>query len=222
MDEIIVKTFISAEKSMNSAFDMFVPYRSNCYEVLGFDILIDNNHKCWLIEANLSPSLSCDTPLDQKVKGNMVADLLSLSGMIPLELRSGVTQSRKQGLNYGAYMEKPKSKKNKRPIKRKEGEEFVTDFNQQVASESKQIAWASGKYTKNEKQALKDMEDEYKRKGHFRRIFPNGNYALYKPFFEEERPLNAFLDFKLSLKKMSKKQPEQYLKRGGSVSRPMK
>jgi len=53
--------------------------------VLGFDILIDNALNPWLIEVNLSPSLNCDSPLDQKVKGNMIADLFTLAGVVPLD-----------------------------------------------------------------------------------------------------------------------------------------
>lgn len=61
--------------------------RSNCFELLGFDILIDDNLNPWLLEVNLSPSLNCDSPLDQKVKGNLIADLFTLAGIVPLEQR---------------------------------------------------------------------------------------------------------------------------------------
>ena len=68
MEDIIVKTIISAEPILNAGFDMFVPFRTNCFEILGFDILIDDKLEPWLIEVNLSPSLSCDSPLDKKIK----------------------------------------------------------------------------------------------------------------------------------------------------------
>jgi hypothetical protein len=51
--------------------------------------------------------------------------------------------------------------------------------------------------TKEEKMALKDTEDEYKRRNFFKRIFPSLDFLYYKQFFEEERPLNNFLDTKL-------------------------
>jgi len=62
-----------------------VPSSNNCFELLGFDILIDDMLQAWLIEVNLSPSLGCESPLDQKIKGNLLADLFSLIGIVPLE-----------------------------------------------------------------------------------------------------------------------------------------
>jgi len=51
--------------------------------------------------------------------------------------------------------------------------------------------------TKVQKLAYKDLEDEHKRRGYFKRIFPTPEYAYYKQFFEESRPLNDFLDLKM-------------------------
>lgn len=47
---------------------------------------------------------------------------------------------------------------------------------------------------------LKDTEDEYKRKGAFKRIFPTVDFLYYKQFFEEIRPMNYFLDAQLMSK----------------------
>ena len=60
---------------------MFVPHRRNCFELYGFDILIDSDLKPWLLEVNLSPSLNCDTPIDMKIKSALLCDLLNLIGI---------------------------------------------------------------------------------------------------------------------------------------------
>ena len=56
-------------------------HRSNCYELLGYDILLDQNLNPWLLEVNLSPSLAFDSPLDLKIKANLVKDTLNLIGV---------------------------------------------------------------------------------------------------------------------------------------------
>ncbi len=54
---------------MFNSIEMNVPYRTNCFEVLGFDVLLDDSLRPWLLEVNLSPSLNTDSPLDLKIKG---------------------------------------------------------------------------------------------------------------------------------------------------------
>ena len=40
-----------------------------CFEILGFDIMLDENLKPYLIEINHAPSFNTDSPLDEKIKG---------------------------------------------------------------------------------------------------------------------------------------------------------
>ena len=44
-----------------------------------------------------------------------------------------------------------------------------------------------------EKAIVREAEEEWKRRGGFKLIFPNEHYSYYKQFFEEDRPLNAVL-----------------------------
>jgi tubulin polyglutamylase TTLL6/13 len=54
------------------------PEDSMCFEILGFDILIDHKLKPWLIEINSAPSFATDTPLDFKLKKDVIADCLQI------------------------------------------------------------------------------------------------------------------------------------------------
>lgn len=81
IEDIIIKAIFACTQPIVSACRMFVPHVSNCFELFGFDILIDDTLKPWLIEVNLSPSLGCDTPLDTKVKASLLTDLLTLVGI---------------------------------------------------------------------------------------------------------------------------------------------
>lgn len=52
--------------------------RNNCFELFGYDILIDQDLKPWLMEVNLSPSLACDSPIDLKIKHQLFLDTMNL------------------------------------------------------------------------------------------------------------------------------------------------
>ena len=47
---------------------------------------------------------------------------------------------------------------------------------------------------------LKETEDEYKRRGAFKRVFPSLDFPYYKQFFEEVRPMNYFVDAQIMSK----------------------
>ncbi|KAG9336473.1 hypothetical protein JZ751_002820 [Albula glossodonta] len=82
VEDLVIKAVLSAELQIATACKMFVPHRNNCFELYGFDVLIDSNLKPWLLEVNLSPSLACDAPLDLKIKASMISDMFSLVGFV--------------------------------------------------------------------------------------------------------------------------------------------
>ena len=49
--------------------------------MLGFDVLIDSELTPWLLEVNMSPSLTSDSPLDLKLKSSLVSDMFNLIGV---------------------------------------------------------------------------------------------------------------------------------------------
>lgn len=51
---------------------------SMCFQILGFDIMIDRNFKPWLLEVNQSPSFKTDSPLDYDVKKDVLKDAFKL------------------------------------------------------------------------------------------------------------------------------------------------
>jgi tubulin polyglutamylase TTLL5 len=82
IEDLIVKTIIAGELPVGVASRAFIPHATNCFELFGFDVLIDAELKPWLLEVNLSPSLACEAPLDLKIKSHLVADLFTIA-MIP-------------------------------------------------------------------------------------------------------------------------------------------
>lgn len=49
-----------------------------CFQILGLDIMIDQKLKPWLIEVNHLSSFGTDSPLDKKVKFDLIWDTLTL------------------------------------------------------------------------------------------------------------------------------------------------
>jgi tubulin polyglutamylase TTLL6/13 len=47
-----------------------------CFEILGIDVIIDNNLKPWLLEVNHTPSFTTDTPFDYDIKFNLIKDTI--------------------------------------------------------------------------------------------------------------------------------------------------
>jgi len=59
--------------------------------------------------------------------------------------------------------------------------------------------------TTSEAQVVRDTEDEFRRRGHFKRLFPSMEYNYYKQFFlQGERPLDRLIDERIMAKRRLK------------------
>ncbi|CAH1711696.1 unnamed protein product [Aphis gossypii] len=58
-----------------------IPSTTNCFELYGFDILVDSDLKPWLLEVNLSPALGNDCDVDNRVKRPLLHDMFDLLGL---------------------------------------------------------------------------------------------------------------------------------------------
>ena len=79
--DVIIKTILCGENYVQNAMKKNGCHRTNCFEIMGFDILVDSDLKPWLLEVNLSPSLACDSPLDMSIKSNCVVDAFNIMGV---------------------------------------------------------------------------------------------------------------------------------------------
>jgi tubulin polyglutamylase TTLL5 len=79
--DLVIKTILSAESHIFAAVKKTCVHRSTCFELLGYDVLIDSDLKPWLIEVNLSPSLAVESPLDVTIKTNLISDILNMVGI---------------------------------------------------------------------------------------------------------------------------------------------
>ena len=56
-----------------------------CFEMFGYDVLIDQDLRPWLIEVNASPSLGRLNPLDKRVKEMMIHDIINILDPAPYD-----------------------------------------------------------------------------------------------------------------------------------------
>ena len=54
--------------------------RNQCFEIYGFDVILDYKLRPWLLEVNVAPSLSSSSPYDKQVKTKLLVDTLHLVG----------------------------------------------------------------------------------------------------------------------------------------------
>lgn len=70
----IKNLFINSLKAVQNAMCS----DKHCFELYGFDVLIDSNLKPWLIEVNASPSLCTTTIKDKLLKKKLISDLVEI------------------------------------------------------------------------------------------------------------------------------------------------
>jgi hypothetical protein len=90
--DTIIKTLAVGESYVLQAMKQHQMFRLNCFEIFGFDILIDSELKPWILEVNLNPSLSTDAPLDLKIKTSLITDALNLIGLKKFDRRQEATR----------------------------------------------------------------------------------------------------------------------------------
>jgi tubulin polyglutamylase TTLL4 len=70
---------LSADPHVNVLIKGNLKRKFSVHELFGFDVILDENLKPWIVEVNISPSLHSSSPLDVSVKGKMLADLFNLA-----------------------------------------------------------------------------------------------------------------------------------------------
>ena len=96
IDSLIVRTLIGVEPSVTAACRRYCTHRNCAFQLFGFDVLIDDTLKPWLLEVNLAPSLAAESPLDLKVKSRMLSQLLTLANLTPYDREAHRVERRRR------------------------------------------------------------------------------------------------------------------------------
>ncbi|KAJ2998079.1 Tubulin polyglutamylase ttll6 [Globomyces sp. JEL0801] len=87
IQDVVVKTILIVQPALSRLVKPWFPtdqkssfnhFGSQCFEILGFDILLDSKLKPWVLEVNHSPSFTCDALLDKEIKSGVIKDALNL------------------------------------------------------------------------------------------------------------------------------------------------
>ncbi|XP_062893254.1 tubulin polyglutamylase ttll6-like [Mobula hypostoma] len=157
IEDMIIKTILSAYPVLKhnylACFSNHVS-GSACFQLLGFDILLEHSLKPWLLEVNHSPSLATDSKLDQEVKDNLLYDTLCMINLAACDRRK--------------IMEEERRRVNQRLLHTCRSREHRAD-----EKRNNQAACV---------EQMKKYEDE--NMGNFKRIYPSATSEKYEKFFK--------------------------------------
>ncbi|XP_055291658.1 tubulin polyglutamylase TTLL5 isoform X5 [Moschus berezovskii] len=203
VEDLIIKTIISAELAIATACKTFVPHRSSCFELYGFDVLIDSTLKPWLLEVNLSPSLACDAPLDLKIKASMISDMFTVVGFVCQDPAQR-TSARPVYPTFESSRRNPFQKSQRsRPLSASDAE-----MKNLVGSAREKMPGKLGGsvlgLSMEEIKVLRRVKEENDRRGGFIRIFPTSEtWETYGSYLEHKTSMNYMLATRLFQDRMA-------------------
>ncbi|XP_054571867.1 tubulin polyglutamylase TTLL5 isoform X5 [Eptesicus fuscus] len=197
VEDLIIKTIISAELAIATACKTFVPHRSSCFELYGFDVLIDSTLKPWLLEVNLSPSLACDAPLDLKIKASMISDMFTVVGFVCQDPAQRAS-TRPIYPTFESSRRNPFQKPQRsRPLSASDAEmkNLVGSAREKVPAK---LGGSVLGLSMEEIRVLRRVKEENDRRGGFIRIFPTSEtWEIYGSYLEHKTSMNYMLATRL-------------------------
>ena len=82
--DLTIKTILSAQPHLSQNYKNYQidDYENSlAFEILGFDIMLDQQCKPILLEINHAPSFATDSPIDEKIKGQVIYDTINMLGL---------------------------------------------------------------------------------------------------------------------------------------------
>ncbi|NXW26581.1 TTLL5 polyglutamylase, partial [Phaetusa simplex] len=196
VEDLIIKTVVSAELAIATACKTFLSHRGSCFELYGFDVLIDDTLKPWLLEVNLSPSLACDAPLDLKIKASMLSDMFTLVGFVcqdPGQRSTRAIYHSSESTRRNPYQKLQRT----RPLSASDAEIKNPMPSGREKATGRQGSSMLG-LSIEEIKVLRRVREENERRGGFIRIFPTPlTWDLYGSFLEHKTSMNYMLATRL-------------------------
>ena len=83
---VIVKTLLAVQPQLRNTYHQILGDDNtgfSCFEILGFDILLDRKARPWLLEVNHAPSFACGSALDELIKRELMRSTMRLLNPSP-------------------------------------------------------------------------------------------------------------------------------------------
>lgn len=191
IEGLVIKTLMAVEPDVLIRSKQYGITRNNCFEVMGFDVLLDHSLKPWLLEVNTSPSLSSSSPLDKYIKTQLMTDAMHCCGVPPVDGKKELERSNKKARKLGSVREKGPSASEIQKL-RLMGDKLDPDM-----------------ISKYDLLVLRETYQEQQRCGHFKPIYPTAdNCQKYDHLFRCNRYNNLLLR---KFERMSKREQMKIL-----------
>lgn len=205
--DVVIKTLIGVEQSIQDEWCKALEDKeagwlargpggahsagtASCFEMYGFDILIDDDLKPWLLEVNICPSLSSGSPLDKRIKTKLVADALTLVGIRPppsvwKKTRGSVKRPSSDlvGMACDEADSGSRAVPSRDELAKQAAKLAACDNPLDAVAHFDELAW----------DVVVEAHDQDMRCGGLERIYPTAESSQYVPYLEEESYFNLVL-----------------------------
>ena len=102
--DLTIKVILSAQSHLSHQYRRYqidVYENSACFGILSFDTMLKDKCKPYLLEINHTPSFGTDSPLDEKIKGQVILNILTCSGCVRSKRKTTATSTKCETISGG-------------------------------------------------------------------------------------------------------------------------
>ncbi|XP_070065066.1 tubulin monoglutamylase TTLL4 isoform X2 [Drosophila virilis] len=193
---LVLRTILAGENGINSMIRANVESKYSCFELFGFDVILDSDLVPWLLEVNISPSLHSELPLDAHVKAPLVQGVLN-TALYNIPPKLSLEKQRELAAEF-SFPPGTQMCYDKRLyinyLSREEKNKHNNFTRKTIENREEYIDAILHKLTPDDVRCLIVAEDELARCAPLERIFPTDQTYKYLKYNDTPRYYNRLLD----------------------------